>query len=97
MSLSATTDMILVQQQFDNHHHHYIAAPAQHGVEWVWEVLGVVTGRGTVVRLVAERGAVGGQGPELGRQVQHCYEGEVPAYAIHKCLVMVPGQREPMY
>ena len=45
----------------------------------------VVTRFGPVVRLVAERGAVGGQGPELGRQSDHSPEGEVTTH----------GQRVP--
>ena len=64
---------------------HHRTVPAQHGVEGVRKVEGIVAGRGTVVSLMAERGAVGVQGPELWRQVPHRLEREVGAH----------GQREP--
>ena len=59
-------------------HHGHDAA--QHGVHGEGEVDGVVARRRPVVRLVAERGAVGGQGPGLGREVHHRAEREVGAH-----------------
>ena len=59
--------------------------PAQHRVDGVGDEDGVVTRFGPVVRLVAERGAVGRQGPEVGRQSDHSSEGEVTTH----------GQRVP--